>query len=116
MGTASTGRLVKSVRSTRPRGPMIELFMSASNLGWMKVKTVTDRNVIRRCLGKLRADTSIPVLLSPTSGTATLDDSVVLAMHPGAVRSVDMWASPLHSRASHCFGGATARTATPRSP
>ena len=42
-----------------PGGPTLELFMSGSNLGWMKVKPVTDCDMIRRAIEEHRPNGNV---------------------------------------------------------
>ena len=90
-----------------PSGPMLELFMSGSSLGWLKVKPVTDQFTIRKAIERHRGEKT---KAAHTSGS-------MLTLNPSAVRSVGMGtAKPLKGvallRRRHCTDGHPALAVT----
>ena len=72
-----------------PRGQVIELFMSSSHLGWLKVQAVTDESTVLEMLKQYKRDQSMgtPHLAMIDALVST---SLACPMDPAAVRTVNM--------------------------
>ena len=101
-----------------PSGPMLELFMSGSNLGWMKVKPVTDQYIIRKAIESHRGGKGKALIVMTSHIVPAANPSgSMLVLNPSAVRSVGMGtAKPLKGvallRRRHCTDGHPALAVT----